>query len=83
MKKEDDDSEDDEDVIEMDLESPYRKVKPFKEAIKAYEDVNRFVESCGHVQVHSLSGSVIDEVTGLKVTTSRQTTIHNFLPGIN
>ena len=30
-----DDSEDDEDVIEMDLESPYPKVKPFKEAIKA------------------------------------------------
>ena len=88
-KDQDDDSEgddidgEDEDMIEMDREPPLPNVKTFKEAIEALEDVSHFLQSRGHVQAHSMLGSVIDEVAGLKATTSRQTTINNFFPRID
>ena len=70
-------------MIEMDLETPCPKVEPFKEAVEALEDVSRFLERHRHVHVHSILTSVIDEETGLKATTSGQTTIHNLSPRIN
>ena len=62
---------DDEDVIEMTLEPACPKVNPFKEAVKELENFCRFLESRGHVQAHSVLGSVINEVAGLKATTSQ------------
>ena len=62
----------------MDVEPPSPKVKSVKEALVALEDVSQFLESCRHIQAHSMLGSVIEEVAGLKSITSRQNTIHNF-----
>ena len=67
----------------MDVEPPSPKVKSFKEAVVALEDVGQFLESCGHIQAHSMLVSVIDKVAGLKAITSRQTTIHNFFTRID
>ena len=64
-RDQDGDSEDDdidgdaEDAIEMDLEPPCPKVKPLTKAVEALEDVSQFLESHGHVQAHSMFGSVI------------------------
>ena len=55
----------------MDVEPPSPKVKSFKEAVVALEDVSQFLESHGHIQAHSMLGSVIDKVAGLKARTSR------------
>ena len=68
--EDDDIDDDDEDMIEMDLEPPSPKVKTFKEAVEALEEVSKFLENRGYVQAHSMLGSVIDEVAGLKATTS-------------
>ena len=57
----------------MNVEPPSSKVESFKEAVVAVEDVSQFLESCGHIQAHSMLGSVIDKVAGLKAIT-RQTT---------
>ena len=43
-----------------------------------YEDVSRFLGSRGHVQANSMLGSVINEVAGLKSTTSQRTSIIKF-----
>ena len=39
----------------------------FKEAVVALEDVSQVLESRGHIQAHSMLGSVIDKVAGLKL----------------
>ena len=78
QKQEGEDEIDEEDEIEMDVEPPPPKVKNFKEAILALEDVNQFLESRGHIRISSMVGSVIDEVAGLKAVSTKQTTIHDF-----
>lgn len=60
----------------MDVEPPPSKVKSFKEAILALEDV--FLENRGYIQASSMVASVIDEVAGLKAVSTKQTTIHDF-----
>ena len=65
-------------VIEMDLGPPSPEVKPLMKAVEALEDVSRFLESRGGVQAHSMLGSEINVVGGLKATTSQRTTIINF-----
>ena len=78
------DNEIDEDnEIEMDVEPPPAKVKSFKEAILALEDVNQFLENRGYIQASSMVGSVIDEVAGLKAASTKPTTIHDFFPQVN
>ena len=44
----------------MNVEPPSSKVESFKEAVVAVEDVSQFLESYGHIQAHSMLGSVID-----------------------
>ena len=74
---------DEDDEIEMDVEPPPAKVKSFKEAILALEDVNQFLENRGYIQSSSMVGSVIAEVAGLKAASTKQTTIHDFFPRVN
>ena len=78
QQQEGEDEIDEEDEIEMDVEPPPPKVKNFKEAILALEDVNQFLENRGHIRISSMVGSVIDEVAGLKAVSTKQTTIHDF-----
>ena len=59
----------------MDVEPPSPKVKSFKEAVITLEDVSQFLESCGHIQAHSMLGSVIDKVAGSKNNNFKATRI--------
>ena len=69
---EDDDIDGDaEDMIEIDLEPPCPKLKPLMKAVEALESVSQFLEIRAHVQAHTMLGSVINEVAGLKATTSQ------------
>ena len=69
---------DEDDEIEMDVEPHPAKVKSFKDATLALEDVNQFLENRGYIQASSMVGSVIDEVAGLKAASTKQITIHDF-----
>ena len=62
----------------MDVESPPPKVKSFKEAIIALEDVNLFLEDRGYVKASDMVGSIIDEVACLKAVATKQTTLLDF-----
>ena len=77
--EQEDDEVDEDEPIEMDVEPLGPKVKSFKEAILALEDVNHFLESHGFIQASSMVGSIVDEVAGLKAqSTTKQTTIRDF-----
>ena len=77
--EQEDDEVDEDEPIEMDVEPLAPKVKSFKEAILALEDVNHFLESRGFIQASSMVGSIVDEVAGLKAqSTTKQTTIRDF-----
>ena len=61
------------------LHEPPSKVKNFKEAIEALEDVNHFLENHGHIEASSMVGSAIDEIATLKSSAyTKQTTICKF-----
>ena len=49
-KDQEQDHDSNEEVMEKDVEPPSPKVKSFKEAIEALEDVSQFLESRGRVQ---------------------------------
>ena len=55
------------------------KIKTFQEAIQSLETVQHFLESQGLLlqQVMSI-GDAVDDVTGLKLASSTQTTLHDY-----
>ena len=67
---------DDEEPNENDLVIP--KLSNFKEAIQSLDDVQEFLECRGYIQEALKIGSVVDTLTGLKLQSSQQTSLHDY-----
>ena len=61
-----------------DIEPPPLKIKTFQEAIQSLENVQHFLESQGLLQQAMSIGDAVDDVTGLKLASSTQTTLHDY-----
>ena len=54
-------------------------VNSYKQAIEYLEEVQRFLESKGHIEDTFTIGSVVDNITSLQVAASKQTTLDSWL----
>ena len=61
-----------------DIEPPPLKIKTFQEAIQSLENVQHFLESQGLLQQAMSIGDAVADVTGLKLASSTQTTLHDY-----
>ena len=69
---------DSDDEDSADQEEPIPKLKTYKEAITALEDVSQFLEYKGHGDEALSVGSIIDRIVNLKHASARQTTLHDY-----
>ena len=67
---------DDEDDTADQEEPP--KLKSYKEAVVALEEVSRFLEFKGHGDEVLSIGCTIDRIVNLKHASARQTTLHDY-----
>ena len=74
---EDDDS-DDEDDATVDQEPPLPRLKTYKEAITALEDVSYFLEYKGHGEEALSVSSNVDKIVNLQHASARQITLHDY-----
>ena len=68
-------SDDEDDTADQEEPS---KLKSYKEAIVALEEVSRFLELKGHGDEVLSIDSTIDRIVNLKHTAARQTTLHDY-----
>ena len=66
-----------EDNEEQDLDPPSTGIKTLKEAVKAIEDVQNFLDSHGHVSEATRASSLICSLTFL-TTSSKQTSLLDY-----
>ena len=76
------DNEEQEEQEDMD-DNPPPKVKTYKEANEFLEEVQRFLETRGHVKEALTVGSVVDNVSSLQLAAARQTTLISWLSSVN
>ena len=76
------DNEEQEEQEDMD-DNPPPKVKTYKEANEFLEEVQRFLETKGHVKEALTVGSVVDNVSSLQLAAARQTTLTPWLSSVN
>ena len=57
---------------------PVPKISLYKEAIITLEDVQTFLENCGHLSTSITCGPAVDAITSLKVTSMSQRSIHDY-----
>ena len=75
MEDNDSDAEDD---ATVDQEPPLPRLKTYKEAITALEDVSYFLEYKGHGDEALSISSNVDKIVNLKHASARQTTLHDY-----
>ncbi len=74
----DDDGDDDDNPSVPSLSPPLPKLKSFKEAIDALEDVTSFLEHHGHIKEAMELGITIDNIVNLKFSSLKQTNLRDF-----
>ena len=67
------------DVVNDNNEDAAPKIKSYKKAITALEEVSRFLEYREHGQESLRVGSVIDSIATLRNQSAQQTTLYIFL----
>ena len=76
--QEDGGEENDEDVEDDSVQVPALKVKTYKEAILALEDVQTFLKSRGHLHDLAKIGIGVDSLASLHLASMTQKTLNNF-----
>ena len=76
------DNEEQEEQEDMD-DNPPPKVKTYMEANEFLEEVQRFLETRGHVKEAPTVGSVVDNVSSLQLAAARQTTPTSWVSSVN
>ena len=64
---------------EEEQQQPVPKLKTFKEAISALEDVQSFLEDRGHIGEAAAIGSAVDSVVSLHISSMKQKTLQDYV----
>ena len=72
-------SEPEEEDREEEEQQPVPKLKTFKEAISALEDVQSFLEDRGHIGEAAAIGSAVDSVVSLHISSMKQKTLQDYV----
>ncbi len=78
LVEQDDDDDDDNNPSVPSLSPPLPKLKSFKEAIYALEDVTSFLEHRRHIKEAMELGIIIDNIVNLKFSSLKQTNLCDF-----